>query len=89
MARKKPKSLRKLESLHEMVEFFDTHDMGEYWEQMPEAHFDINIKTRKHLVAIDEAIVPKLSEIAKSRKVSSERLINNWLREKIETSKRV
>ena len=89
MARNKSKSLPKFESLNELVEFFDAHDMGQYWDEMPEAQFDINIKTKKHLVAIDEEIVPRLDEIAKSRKVSSERLINTWLKEKIETSKRV
>jgi hypothetical protein len=89
MARNKSKSLPKFESLDKLVEFFDTHDMGEYWEQMPEAHFDVDLRTRKHLVAIDEEIIPRLDEIAKSKKVSSESLINSWLREKIEASKRV
>jgi len=89
MARNRSKSPPKFESLDELVEFFDSQDMGEYWEQMPEAHFDIKIRRRKHLVAIDEEIVPKLNEIAKSSKVSSERLINKWLREKLEASKRV
>ncbi len=83
MVRSKSKTLPKFESLDELVEFFDTHDMGEYWDEMPEASFDINIKKRKHLVAIDEEIIPKLNEIAKSRKVSSEKLINSWLKEKI------
>jgi CopG antitoxin of type II toxin-antitoxin system len=83
MVRSKSKTLPKFESLDELVEFFDTHDMGEYWDEMPEASFDINIKKRKHLVAIDEEIIPKLNEIAKSKKVSSEKLINSWLKEKI------
>jgi hypothetical protein len=83
MVRSKSKTLPKFESLDELVEFFDTHDMGEYWDEMPEASFDINIKKRKHLVAIDEEIIPKLNEIAKSKEVSSEKLINSWLKEKI------
>jgi hypothetical protein len=83
MAKSKSPTLPKFESLDELVEFFDTHDMGDYWKQMPEASFDINIKRRKHLVAIDEEIVPQLNEIAKSRKVSSEKLINTWLKEKL------
>lgn len=33
-------------SLDELVEFFDTHDLGEYWDQMPEAHFEVDIKRR-------------------------------------------
>jgi hypothetical protein len=43
MAKSKSKTLPAFESLDELVSFFDTHDMGEYWEQMPEASFDINI----------------------------------------------
>jgi hypothetical protein len=30
-------------SLDDLVEFFDTHNMGKYWDQMPEAHFEVNI----------------------------------------------
>ncbi|HWP91280.1 MAG TPA: CopG family antitoxin [Thermodesulfobacteriota bacterium] len=83
MARNKAKALPKFESLDKLIEFFDTHDMGEYVDQMPEAHFDIRIKNRKHLVAIDEEIIPKLNKVAKKKKVSSEKLINTWLKEKL------
>ena len=70
-------------SLDDLVKFFDTHDTGECWEQLPEAHFDVNIKGRKHLIAIDAEISGKLTEIAQSKKVSSQKLVNSWLREKI------
>lgn len=88
MAKNKAKPFPQLNSLNELVEFFDKHDMGEYWDQLPKAEFEVNIKTRKHFVVIDEKIIPKLNQIAKSKKVSSAKLINTWLREKIETSKR-
>jgi len=88
MARSKFKPLPKFGSLAELVAFFDTHDMGGYWDQLPKAEFEVNIRTRKHLVAVDEEIIPSLNKIAKSKKVPSEKLINTWLREKIETSKR-
>jgi len=88
MAKNKAKPWPRLKSVDELVEFFDKHDMGEYWDQLPKAEFEVNIKTRKHFVAIDEKIIPKLNQIAKSKKVPSAKLINTWLREKIETSKR-
>ena len=88
MATSKSKPLPKFGSLDELVAFFDTHDMGEYWNQLPLAKFDVNVKTRKHLVAIDKEIIPKLNKIAKSKKVPSEKLINTWLREKLATAKR-
>ena len=84
MPKSKPKALPRFGSLDEIVKFFDTHDMGEYWDQMQEANFRVEIKGRKHLVALDEEIIPKLNQIAKSRKVSSQKLINTWLKEKIE-----
>jgi len=70
-------------SLEELVEFFDAHDMGEYWDRLPEAHFEVDIKRRHCRVAIDEELMSKLSEIAKSRQVSVGVLIDAWLRERV------
>jgi len=88
MAKNKAKPLSRLKSVDELVGFFDKHDMGDYWERLPRAEFEVNIKTRKHLVAIDEKIVPKINQIAKSKRLTSAKLINKWLREKIATAKR-
>jgi len=87
MARSKSRPLPISESIDELVEFFDAHDMGEYWDQLPEATFEIRLKKRRHLVAIDPEIIPELNKIDKSKRVRSERLINTWLREKIQASK--
>ena len=89
MERNKAKILPRSKSVKELVDFFETHDMGDYWEKMPEAHFDVNIKKRKHLVALEEDIVGKLTEIAKLKKVSSESLINAWLKDKIRRATKI
>jgi hypothetical protein len=83
MTKSKSKSLPRFRSLDKLVEFFETNDLGEYWDKMPEAHFEVDIKRRKHLVAIDAKLANKLTEIARSKEISSEKLINSWLREKI------
>lgn len=83
MAGSRSKRLPTFESLDQLVEFFDSHDLGDYVDRMPEGDFEVDIKRRKHLVAIDAEIIPKLNEIAKSKRVSSEKLINTWLREKV------
>ena len=88
MVKNKVKSLPGQKTVEDLVEFFDKHDMGDYWDRLPKAEFDVNIKTRKHLVAIDEKIIPRINQIAKSKKVTSAKLINTWLREKIATAKR-
>jgi hypothetical protein len=83
MASDKPKRLPHWNSIGELADYFDTHDMGEHLGQMPEAHLDVEIKRKKYLVAIDEVILSKLAEIAKKKSVSSEQLINSWLKERI------
>ncbi len=70
-------------SLDELLEFFDSHDLGEYWDQMPEANFEVDIKRRTHLFALDADLASELTTIAKSRQMSSEALINTWVKEKI------
>lgn len=89
MKKNKAKALPRPKSVKELVDFFEAHDMGDYWEKMPEAHFDVNIKKRKHLIALEEDIVGKLTEIAKSKKVSSEALINAWLKDRIRRTTKI
>ena len=68
----------------DLVEFFEKNDMGEHWERMPEAHSEVEIKKRSHLIVIDEDIAARITAIAKAKKPSSESLVNSWLRERIQ-----
>jgi len=83
MAKSKSKSLPQFKSLDELVRFFDTHDLGEYWERMPEVQFEVEVERPRHLVAIDPRIATKLTRIARSKKTTSQGLVNSWLQEKI------
>ena len=83
MQKSKTKSIPKFDSLNELVTFFENHDMGEYWDQMPEAHFDIDIKKRTHIFSLDEDLAETLTKIAREKRIPSSTLINEWLREKV------
>ncbi|MFB6286495.1 MAG: hypothetical protein ABEK03_07945, partial [Candidatus Bipolaricaulia bacterium] len=54
----------------------------DYWDELPEADFEVDLQSRTHLVAIDAALAQKLSKIAQSKQISCEELINTWLTEK-------
>ncbi len=43
MAKNKPKKLPRFESFDNLVEFFETNETSEYWDEMPEVFFDIDI----------------------------------------------
>lgn len=66
----------------QLTDYFDTHDLGDALEQMPEAHFDVNIQRKTYLVSVDEATMKKLVEIAQRQRTSTDILVNDWLKEK-------
>ena len=84
MAKNESKGWSEFSTLDDLVAFFDTHDLGEYWDNLPKVDFDVDIKESKYLFSIDAELMNKLSTVAKSKKISSEALANVWLREKIQ-----
>jgi len=83
MGKSKSRPVPKFTSLDKLVEFFDTHDMGEYWDNMPEAHFDIDISRRTHLFALDDDLAERVTAIAKAKRIPSKTLIDEWVKEKV------
>ena len=81
MARNRSISLPQFVSVQALTDYFDTHDMSEHLDDAAEVQFDVDLQRRQYLVAIDAEVMRKLSEIAKAQHVSSEALINAWLRE--------
>jgi hypothetical protein len=70
-------------SINNLIDFFDTHDLGEYLLQMPEVEFEVNITKRTHLFTLDDGLANELTRIALSQNIPSSTLINSWLRERI------
>ena len=89
MAKNKFRKANAAPSVGKLVEWFDEHDTGDYLAQMPEVDFEINIKRRRHLVELEPDLAASLTKIAKAKKVSSETLVNSWVREKISEPKRL
>lgn len=83
MVENEAKNLPEFETIDEMVEFFDHHDVGDYAGQMPEVDFEVDIQRRVYTITLDIDLAEKLTEIAKSKQVSSEELVNTWVREKV------
>lgn len=83
MIKNKSKRLPGFKSLNKLVDFFDTHDLGDYWEDMPEINFEVDLRKRTHLFSLDSELAKKLTELAKSRKISSQSILNKWIKEKI------
>ncbi|MDH7486917.1 MAG: CopG family antitoxin [Anaerolineae bacterium] len=70
------------ESLEEAAEFWDSHDLADYWDLTREAHFEVDIQRRVFLAALEPTLAKKLTALAHKQGVSTETLINVWLMEK-------
>jgi len=75
--------LPKFESVEKLVQFFERGDMGKFWDEMPEAKFDVNLKNRTFLISVDGTLMKRLSATAKARRTSTKRLVHAWLSEKL------
>jgi hypothetical protein len=83
MVANEAKRFPKFETIDEMVKFFDNQDLGDYIDQMPEVDFEVDIKRRVYTITLDIDLAETLTEIARSRQISSEELVNTWVREKV------
>ena len=51
-------------SIEEAAEFWDSHDLGDYWDLTREAHFEVDIQRRVFLTALEPALAKKLTAVA-------------------------
>lgn len=84
MARNKS-SISKATSYREIGEFWDTHDLTDYWEQTYPVDFEVDIQSEETYYPVDAKLSKRIHALAKQRGVSPETLLNIWLQEKIQT----
>jgi CopG antitoxin of type II toxin-antitoxin system len=74
---------QRFKSVAEAAEFWDNHDLADYWDLTREASFEVDIQRRVFLTALEPGLAKKLTECAHKQGVSTETLINIWLTEKL------
>ncbi|MGH7888810.1 MAG: CopG family antitoxin, partial [Candidatus Binatia bacterium] len=72
MPKSKTEALPKqFQSLDQAGEFWDTHDLADYWEQTEETSISFQLKRKRHLVSLSPAVARDLCAAAKARGVST------------------
>ncbi|MBC8521713.1 MAG: hypothetical protein ISS94_05085 [Candidatus Syntrophoarchaeum sp.] len=80
-------SISKAQSYKEIGEFWDTHDLADYWGKTESVEFEIDIQSEVTYYAIDKELSAKIRDIAEKRGVSADTLLNLWLQEKLQEQK--
>lgn len=76
-------SISQARSYREIGEFWDTHDLTDYWEQTEPVEFEVDIQSEVTYYAVDSTLSARIREIARQRGVSAETLLNLWVQEKL------
>lgn len=79
----KRSSISKATSYKEIGNFWDTHDLTDFWEQTKKVDFEVDIKSEITYYALDKRLSEQIQSIARKRGVSADTLINLWVQEKI------
>jgi hypothetical protein len=75
--------LPEFQSAEELVQFFNTQDMGTFLDRLPAAEFHVDLQARKLLVPVDESLINRLAAVAQAHHLPVEDLIDLWIREKL------
>lgn len=77
-------SISKKSSYSEIGDFWDSHELSEFWEQTKPADFQVEIEGERIYFPIDVKLSGEILTLAKKRGISPETLVNLWLSEKIQ-----
>jgi hypothetical protein len=69
-------SISRAKSYKEIGEFWDTHDLADYWEQTEPVEFEVDIQSEVRYCALESTLLARMAEIAWQRGVSVETLLN-------------
>ena len=79
--------LPKFENEEAAAEFFDTHDLADYWDDMMEVDdiiVEVEIPRKQVLLRLPLPIIEQLKTVAAKEGMSHQSLIQQWILEKLD-----
>jgi len=77
-------SLSNAKSYGEIGNFWDTHDLSDFWDKTKEVGFEVSIESEITYYALDKKLSEQIQAIAQKRGVSADTLVNLWIQEKLQ-----
>jgi hypothetical protein len=77
--------ISKAQTLEEIAEFWETHDLTDYEDQTHEVDIEVRAVRRKR-VTLAPDLAAQVADLARRQGVSVETLVNLWIAERIHTS---
>ncbi|MDH5683693.1 MAG: BrnA antitoxin family protein [candidate division WOR-3 bacterium] len=80
-------SISKAKTYKEIGEFWDRHDLAEYWGRTKPKKFEVDIQSEVTYYALDNELSARIQAISRKRGISPDTLLNLWVQEKLQKQK--
>ena len=77
-------TISKAKTYREMGEFWDAHDLADYWDQTYPVEFEIELQSGVTYFPVEMKLSEKVRSVAEQHGVSPETLLNLWIQEKLQ-----
>lgn len=84
MLKDKVGSISGSHTLEEMADFWENHSLADYDDQTYEVEMTFDPSARRTAVVIEPELMEDILQVARTRKVSTQTLINVWLRQQVD-----
>lgn len=85
MTTDKHTSISQSQSDKEIGEYWDSHSLGDNWDQTQEADIEVRAQRRRR-ITLDPELYGDIESQAHIRGVAPETLINLWLKERLQSN---
>jgi hypothetical protein len=80
-------SVSKARTYAEIGDFWDEHDLSDYWGKTRSVRADVDLESEESLYRVEKELSETIRRTAKQRGVSPHTLVNMWLQEKVQKLK--
>jgi hypothetical protein len=71
----------------EIGEFWDEHDLSQFWGKSKKVKFDVVLEPEATYYPVEKNLSEQIQSVARKRGVSSNALVNRWLEQKVKEQK--
>jgi len=77
-------SVSQATSYKKIGEFWDTHDVSDFWDKTRKTSFEVDIESEVTYYALDKTLSERMQAVALKRGVTADTLVNLWVQEKLQ-----
>jgi CopG antitoxin of type II toxin-antitoxin system len=86
--RKSKSSISKARSYAEIGEFWDKHDLSDYWSKTRKVKFDVVLEPEATYYPVQKDLAEEIKSVARKQGVTFDTLVNRWLGQKLQETRR-